>query len=167
MGGNLPNTPVRQFQRQKPQQNLTLSEPSKNSRRWWVSSKGERSENTATATTVTMLNIVTKFMRTLCEKRQENGVTRGAVIESMTAAIDAMTCSACASAPIRPVYNRCALEDGSLGIKKRTNQGNEYVENDASHLHTRQKRDHQAERVCPQADDETIIHQRVKRQRDE
>ena len=104
MRGNLSNSSVRESMRIL-KQDLTLSELSKNTRRWWVSSKGERRANTATATTVKMFNSVTAFMRTFSEKRRENGATSGAVIESMTATIDAITCSACASAPIRPVCN--------------------------------------------------------------
>ena len=50
----------------------------------------------------------------------------------------------------------------SVGIKIRTNEGNEYVKNDASHLHARQKGDDHAKRVRPQADDVAIVQQRVK-----
>jgi hypothetical protein len=67
--GDLYRRVILSVYRRSPQDDLTLSEPSKNSRRWWVSSKGERSANTATATTVTMFRIVSAFLRTFSEKR--------------------------------------------------------------------------------------------------
>jgi hypothetical protein len=66
---------------------------------------------------------MTEFMRSFWEKCRENVVTTGAVIESITAAIDTMTCSACVSASIRPVYNRCAVKDGMWGSRRGRTRG--------------------------------------------
>jgi transcription initiation factor TFIIIB Brf1 subunit/transcription initiation factor TFIIB len=71
------------------------------------------------------------------------------VSDSITTMINVITYSACAST------RRWGLKE-ELGIKMRTNE-NKYVESYAGHLGTRQERNDNAQRMCPQAYDDARI----------
>jgi hypothetical protein len=135
------------------EKSLTLSELNTNSRRWCCSSKGERRANTTAIAMVMMLIIVVAFTRTLCGKRCEKGVTSGTVRDNTNATIDAMICSAGASAPKRPVYDlesQIKYHKEMRGTYKR----DEHVKDDTRRSRAAQKRHKHAQRVRPQTDEE-------------
>jgi hypothetical protein len=162
------------------EKSLTLSELNTNSRRWCCSSKGERRANTTAIAKVAMPVIVIAFTRTLRGKRCEKGVTSGTVRDNTTVTIDAMICSAGASAPMRPVYDleyqivyhkaekirtRARKESKEM---RGTYKWDEHVKDDARHSRAAQKRHGHAQRVRPQTDKEaTTIEERVQRKRAE
>jgi hypothetical protein len=127
-----------------------------------------------------MLIIVIAFTRTLCGKRCEKGVTSGTVRDNTSVTIDAMICSAGASAPKRPVYDieyqikyrkvekiRARARKKSKEVRG-TYKRDEHVKDDTRHSRAAQKRHGHAQRVRPQTDKEaTTIQERVQRKRAE
>jgi hypothetical protein len=123
-----------------------------------------------------MLIIVIAFTRTLRGKRCEKVVTSGTVRDNTSVTIDAMICSAGASAPRRPVYDleyqikqhkveKIRTRTRKKGKEMRgTYKRDEHIKGDACHSCAAKKRHGHAQRVRPQADMEaTTVQERVQR----
>lgn len=105
-----------------------------------------------------MLIIVVAFTRTLRGKRCEKGVTSGTVRDNTSVTIDAMICSAGASAPKRPVYDleyqikyhkAEIISTHAMEEMRGTYQRDEHVKDDTRHPRAAQKRHEHAQRVRP------------------